>query len=53
MLPARCQAVSLRAGSGWSYAPVGRFQTAAGEALNVYLSTAVATSGELTYIEVD
>lgn len=44
---------SSGAGSGWSYAPVGRFQTAAGEALNVYLSTAVATSGELTYIEVD
>jgi len=40
-------------GSGWSFCPLGRFQTVAGEALNVYLSAAIATSGEITYIEVD
>jgi len=39
-------------GSGWSYCPLGRFETVASEALNVYLSAAVATSGEITYVEV-
>jgi len=38
-------------GSGWSYTPLGRFETATGEALNVYLSAAIATSGEITYVE--
>lgn len=41
------------AGCGWSYCPLGRFETAVGEALNVYQSAAIAISGEVTYVEVD
>jgi hypothetical protein len=35
-----------------AYCPVGLFETAAGEALNINLSVAVATGGRLTYVEV-
>lgn len=36
-----------------AFSPVGHFQTAAGEALNINLSGATAVGGHLTYIEVD
>lgn len=39
-------------GSGWSYSPLGRFETASGEALNINLSGTANASGEVTYIEV-
>lgn len=44
---------SSGAGSGWSYCPLGRFETTAGAALNVYQTAAVAIAGEITYVEVD
>lgn len=34
------------------FCPVGHFETAAGEKLNLVLGTAVVTGGELTYVEV-
>jgi hypothetical protein len=40
------------ASAGGSYCPVGIFETAAGEALNINLSAAVAVGGELVYVEV-
>jgi hypothetical protein len=40
------------AGCGGSYCPVGLFETAAGEALVLNLSGAVAVGGVLTYLEV-
>jgi hypothetical protein len=40
------------AGVGGSYCPVGLFETAAGEALVLNLSGAVAVGGVLTYVEV-
>jgi hypothetical protein len=40
------------ASAGGAYCPVGVFETAAGEALNLNLSAAVAVGGELVYIEV-
>ncbi len=40
------------ASAGGSYCPVGIFETAAGEALSINLSAAVACGGELAYIEV-
>jgi hypothetical protein len=44
----------LGANGGWvePFCPVGIFETAAGEALNVNLSGAVAVGGSLTYVEV-
>lgn len=40
------------ASAGGSYCPVGIFDTAVGEALDLNLSAAVAVGGELTYVEV-
>jgi len=40
------------ASAGGAYCPVGIFETAAGEALNLNLSAAVAVGGELVYCEV-
>lgn len=37
---------------GGGYCPLGHFQTAAGEALDINNSAAVAISGEITYVEV-
>lgn len=44
----------LAANGGWveGFCPVGVFETAAGEALNINLSGAVAVGGTLTYVEV-
>lgn len=38
--------------AGGAYCPIGIFETVAGEALTLNLSGAVATGGELTYIEI-
>jgi hypothetical protein len=35
-----------------AYCPVGHFETAAGEALNINLSGAVAVGGHVVYVEV-
>jgi len=40
------------ASGGGAYCPVGLFQTAAGDALNLNLSAAIAVDGELTYVVV-
>lgn len=40
------------ASGGGGFCPVGLFETAAGQALNLNLSGAVAVGGELTYVEV-
>jgi len=40
------------ASAGGAYCPVGIFETASGEALNLNLSAAVAVGGVLTYLEV-
>lgn len=40
------------ASAGGSFCPVGVFETAAGEALNLNLSAAVVVGGEITYVEV-
>lgn len=44
----------LVANTGWveAYCPVGIFETAAGETLNINLSAAQAVGGSLTYVEV-
>lgn len=40
------------ASAGGAYCPIGVFETAAGDALNVNLSVAMSVGGELTYVEV-
>jgi hypothetical protein len=44
--------LAARGGVSVPHSPVGHFETAAGEALNVNLSGAVAVGGHLTYVEV-
>ncbi len=39
-------------GASSGHSPVGHFETAAGEALNLHLSGAVAVGGHVTYVEV-
>lgn len=39
-------------GVGMTYCPLGHFETVAGEALDINLSSAVAVGGVLTYVEV-
>lgn len=44
--------LAANTGASSGYSPVGHFETAAGEALNLNLSGAVAVGGHVTYIEV-
>jgi hypothetical protein len=44
--------LAANGGAASGYSPVGHFETAAGEALNLHLSGAVAVGGHVTYIEI-
>lgn len=39
-------------GISTTFCPIGHFETASGQALNLYLSAAVQVSGHITYVEV-
>jgi hypothetical protein len=44
--------LAANGGAASGYSPVGHFETASGEALNLHLSGAVAVGGHVVYVEV-